>query len=655
MKHLVASLVLIILPFSNMLTGQEKDILLTIDGHQISKREFLRIYDKNQQNLHSGETTDVGEYLDLFINFKLKVIEARNMGLDTLPSVKRELDKYKDQLAKPYLIDQETLDQMLREAYERSQREVKASHIVIKIPRPTAYKDTLHAHRKIKSIRKRIIKKNEDFSAVARATSDDPSVKTNGGNLGYFTALQMLYPLENKAYSMDVSKISRPFRTRQGYHLLKKTGERQARGKIKVAHIMLVAPPSMSEEKRKEKKETINSLYHRLKQGEPFEELAKKYSEDKSSARKGGELPWFNVGRMVPSFEKAAFALDEKGEYTKPVKTAIGYHIIKLLDRRELGSFEEEKKELKKKITNSPRYGITQDSLIAQLKKDYHFNQQIQNFHRLYRYVDYKNQAVKWDRLKADQDKAPLFTLEDQTYHTADYLEFLKELPSDLDGKFRGQYLLDTAYSRFVDHKIIEYEKSRLPEKYPEYKYILKEYHDGILLFEIMDRKVWAEASRDTAGLRQYYKNHRQEYMWGERFRGKIYLADNSQILEQVKKMKKGGLFRKKYDDQEVLEEINSENEKKLEIKKGIFLKGDNPIIDLNAWNIGSKDQIKEKRPYMVKGEIIPPQPKAFEEARGTVLADYQNHLEKEWLAQLRDQYTVEVNEEVLNEIKKNH
>jgi len=655
MKNSLVILILMLLPFHNTMVGQENDILLTIDDHQISRQEFLRIYNKNQQNLQSGEKADVGEYLELFINFKLKVIEAENKGLDTLHAVEQEMEKYRHELAKPYLIDQPTLDKLIKEAYQRSKKEVRARHILIRMPRPTSYEDTLHAYEKIQGIRERITKKKEDFAAVARATSDDPSVKSNGGDLGYFTALQMVYPFENQAYNMEVDQVSQPFRTRYGYHLLKKTGERQAKGQVKVAHIMLVAPQSMPEEKKKKKKEQINDLYHRLKQGESFEKLAEKYSEDKNSAAQGGELPWFGVGRMVPSFEKAAFSLDQPGQYTRPVKTPIGWHIIKMLDRKTPGSFEEEKTELKRKITNSPRYEISQDSLIATLKKEYTFAQKKNNFIDLYQFVDQENHQLKQDQMKSSMQNKTLFSLNDQPYTTNDLIRFMNDLPRDLKGNFRGQYLLDTAYLRFIDKEFIDYEKERLPEKYPEYKYILKEYHDGILLFEIMDRQVWTKASEDTAGLKKYFQNHRNNYMWGERFKGKIYLCDDKQTLKEVKKMKKGGLFRKKYDDNELLEKLNSENQKQLEIKEGKFHKGENPIIDLQAWDIGSKEKLDEKRPYLVKGEKLSPQPKSFEEARGAVLADYQNYLEKQWLEQLKEKYAVQVNENVLSEIKKNN
>jgi peptidyl-prolyl cis-trans isomerase SurA len=633
-------------------TQQSNPTLLTIDDEQISKKEFLRIYNKNNQNIQSGDKASVDEYLDLFINFKLKVIEARNQKYDTIPSVKKEIQKHKKELAKPYLVDKNVLDTLIREAYERSKKEVKASHILIKFPKNMAYEDTAFAYKKTKDIRKRIINKKAPFAEVARGTSDDPSVKKNGGNLGYFTALQMVYPFETKTYNMATGQLSKPVRTKYGYHIIKKTGERKAKGKVRVAHIMLISPKSMSKEKQKEKKEKINEIYHKLMAGADFSEMAKKYSDDKGSARNGGKLPWFGVGRMVPSFEEAAFSLEKVGQFTTPVKTSIGWHIIKLLDKREIGSFEEEKNKLKRKITNNPRYSISRDSLIAKLKRTYNYTENDSAYSKFARNIVHE-QKVDLSFARENNKNKTLIQFNNHTYTIQDFSDYLtKEVSKNLQKKYKGDYFVDKAFQEFSDRKIVEYEKEKLPEKYPEYKYTIKEYTEGILLFEIMDKKVWSKASEDTAGLKQYFNNHRDDYKWNERFRGKIYFADNKKVLEKTKKLKKGGIFKKSWSDQELLKKFNSENEKKLEIKKGMYVQGENKIIDRYAWDIGDKKEIKSNRPYFVRGKIIPPKNKKFNEVRGAVLADYQNYLEKQWIRELKNKYTINVNEEVLNSIK---
>lgn len=657
MRKLTALLIIFIIPCINILRAQDSKTLMTIGDHEISAEEFLRIYKKNRQNLQSGDKNDIEDYLDLFINFKLKVIEAQDMGLDTISSVREEIKKYKRELAKPYLRDQETMNKLLHEAYERSKQEIKASQILVKFPRPMSYSDTLHTYEKTRNIRKRIINKDESFSEVARATSDDPSVKSNGGNLGYFTSLQMIYPFENAAYNLEVNEMSFPVKTRHGYYIIQKNDQRKARGKVKVAHIMLLTPNSMPKEKKQEKKEKINEIYHRIEKDEEFEELARELSEDKSSAQKGGELPWFGVGRMVPEFEEAAFQLENKGEISKPFKTSIGWHIVKLIDRKTLGSFEEEKEQLKRKLEKSHRFHIVQDSLVSALKKEYHFIERISNFRNLYRFVKKPEEkdSIAWDQLNAYPGNDTLFVIQDKLFNTSDFISYLNNSPDNLKEQFKGQYLLDKAYDHFQDDMIINYEKERLSEKYPEYKYLIKEYHDGILLFEIMDRKVWSKASKDTSGLREYYEEHKNDYMWDERFKGKVYLCDNQKILEKVKRLKKGGflnLFRKKHSDKEILEKINKDQQQ-LEIIEGVFTKGENAIIDHYAWGRDNQKELKNKKPYLVEGEIISSKPKRLEEVRGIILADYQNYLEEQWIQKLKDKYTIQVNNDVFNEIKK--
>jgi len=629
------------------LTAQKNNILLTINNHEINKEEFLRIYNKNNKNLIDSEESTIDEYIDLFINFKLKVIEAQKMGLDTLESVRKEINKYKKELAKPYLVDTNALNHLIEEAYNRLQYEVNASHILIKMPQKASAEDTLFAYNKILNIKKKRLKE-DDFNKVALATSDDPSAKRNKGNLGYFSALQMVYPFESAVYDMEIGEISNPVKTKYGYHLIKKHDQRKARGKVKVAHIMLLAPERMKSEEIEKKKDKINQIYHEIKRGADFGEMAKKYSEDKSSSKKGGELPWFGVGRMVPEFEKIAFQLTEKGQISKPFKTKVGWHIIKLIDKDKLGTFEEEKKELKKKVISNPRYNIAQDSLIKKLKVQYHYQLFPDNLSEIKSYVDTDNQKVKWDSLKnnLNSDK-PLFSIKNKKITQQQFIRYLLN-QEQLKKQYSGNLLIDKAFIHFKKESIIDYEFKRLPAKYPDYKYITKEYHDGILLFEIMDRKIWRKATEDTAGLKKFHESHKKDYMWDERYKGKIYICENKNILDKVKKMKKGGLFKKKYSDQELLNEIDN---KYLKIEKDTYSKGESPIIDKVVWNIKRKIP-EERRFHIVEGEKIDPQPKSLEEARGQILSDYQDYLEKQWIKKLRKKYTIEVHEEVLKQIK---
>ncbi len=653
MKKITTMIFLLLVSFSVGISQSQDNILITIDGKDISRNEFMHIYKKNNQNIQSGDKTGIDDYLDMFINFKLKVIEAENLGIDTIPSVKNEIEKYRHELAKPYLVDSQVLQNLLQEAYERSKKEIRASHILIKFPQKISYEDTLLSYEKVLGIRRRIVNKEEPFIEVAKATSDDPSVKNNGGDLGYFSAFRMVYPFENAAYKLDIDEVSNPVRTQFGYHLIKKTDVRDAKGQVKVAHIMLLAPKSMKEEEKIKKKEKINNIYQKLKDGANFAELAKEYSDDKGSASNGGELPWFGTGRMVPAFEEAAFSLDETGEITQPVRTSVGWHIIKLLNKKELGPFEEEKNAIKQKVQNNPRYQVAGDSLISDLKKDYGYSLDSASMLKIHDIVLDEEENYYPNRIQSlKNNKTPLFQFAGKKFTIGDFISFLDNPPRELTNNYKNKYLFDKAYHRYVDNQIIKYEKSLLKEKHKEYKYLVNEYHDGILLFEIMDRKVWTKASEDTTGLKNYYQENKENYKWGERYKGKIYLFDTKDTKEKVQKMKKGGLFRKSYSDEEILNELNINGKQKVKINEKIFRKGENPVIDYHVWNIGTEKDIDDKKPYWIKGKIVPPTIKTLNEARGEVIADYQNYLEKQWIDELRDKYDIHIKEKVLQTLK---
>ncbi|MEA3318034.1 MAG: peptidylprolyl isomerase, partial [Bacteroidota bacterium] len=329
MKKLFLSVISIFL-FLGLIA--QNNILLTIDDEKISSEEFERIYQKNKKNFSTGDVISVDEYLDLFVNFKLKVAEAESRGLDTLTSFKREFEGYRKQLIKPYFVDKECKNKLINTAYNRLQYEIRVKHILLKLSPNASAEDTAFVYNKALEIRNRIIK-GEKFELVAKGTSDDPSVRNNGGDIGYFTAFQMVYSFEDVAYKLDIGKISYPVRTKFGYHIIQKVDKREAKGQAKVAHIMLTVPRGMQPSKTIEKEKLINEIYHKLKEGEKFADLVKIYSEDRGSAKNGGKLPWFGSGRMVKPFEDAAFELANIGDISKPIRTSFGWHIVKLLDK----------------------------------------------------------------------------------------------------------------------------------------------------------------------------------------------------------------------------------------------------------------------------------------------------------------------------------
>lgn len=620
--------------------------LIKIDDKEISKEEFQRIYDKNKTNLSTGEVTSVNEYLDLFINFKLKVFEAEKLGLDTTSDFLNEFEGYKKQLASPYLVDKSANEEVIKEAYERMQYEMRASHILIKIPNEGFPADTLFAYEKAMDIRRRILK-GEPFEIVAKGSSDDPSVKNNGGDLGYFTVFQMIYPFETAIYNSQIGEISKPVKTRFGYHIVKVTDKREARGEIKVAHIMLTVPRGTSPEVEDQKKQLINELYHKLKQGADFNELAIEYSDDKGSARNGGELPWFGAGRMVPEFEQASFNIKVNGEVSQPIRTSFGWHLIKRIDRKEIPSYEDALGEIKRKIGKDQRVEIARKSFIDNLKREYNFIEEIENTPVKYDSIE-NVYILKQDYLTSDPGlNKTLFSFLNNEYTERDFANYVESKKGNIDLTPFDYKIL---YAEFVENKILEVENSRLEEKYPDYKYLLKEYHDGMLLFEISDQEIWSKAISDSIGLKKFYDDNKMKYMWDERWKGSLYYCSNELVYEKVLKIVSKKSFGKKVTNKDLLKQFNSETEV-LKIETGLFEKEENEIVDFFVWNKKIDDN---KIQYVFhKGVKVESEYKEFIECKGLVISDYQEYLDKEWIKTLREKYNIQVNDSILSTINK--
>ncbi|MDA3780183.1 MAG: peptidylprolyl isomerase, partial [Bacteroidales bacterium] len=527
----------------------QNNVLLTIADKKIDKEEFERIYQKNKKNFSTGEIISVDEYLDLFLKFKLKVIEAEKQGLDTLSSFVDEFNGYRKQLIKPYFIDEECKNKLIKNAYNRLQYEIRAKHILIKLSPDASAEDTAFAYNKISEIRRRIIN-GEAFEVVAKGTSDDPSVINNGGDLGYFTALQMVYPFEKAAYNLKPGEISNPIRTKFGYHIIQTIDKRKAMGKVKVAHIMLTIPKGMSKEKAKEKEKLIYEIYHKLKEGASFEDFVVQYSEDRGSAKNKGQLPWFGVGRMVKPFEDAAFKLKNPKDISKPIQTSFGWHIIKLLDKKNIGSFDEMKDEIETRIEKDDRIKIAQNKFIEKLKKEYNITEDTSSYLELLDYLTLKN--LYSDNTHSLNDI--LFLVNGISYTKNDFLASIDKIRTNSQ---LNTITLKKYYNNYLNDILISLEDNNLEEKHPKLRYLLKEYHDGILLFDLTDKLIWTKASEDTVEVRKYFKKNRDNYMWDERYDGVIYFCKNENVCSKVKNLTQKRFLRKEHSSDEILKIFN--------------------------------------------------------------------------------------------------
>jgi peptidyl-prolyl cis-trans isomerase SurA len=640
---------ILILSSSNYFSQDE--VVMELNDTKVTKSEFLQIYLKNNDN-PKFDKASIDEYMELFKKFKLKVAEAEALGYDTVPKLKRELEGYRKQLALPYLIDSTENRAMVTQSYERLKTEVRASHILLRLKPTASVKDTLKAYTRLIELRKRIIN-GEDFELVAQSknSSEDPSVATNGGDLGFFTAFQMLYPFEERAYTTAVGKTSMPFRTKYGYHILKVTDKRQARGTTKCAHLMVSSPLESSVEETASAEKKIAEIYALLQDSltdEKWKNYVAKYSDDPSSNRKGGELPVFGSGtsqRMVPVFEDAAFSIKEDGAISKPVKTDYGYHIIRRIEWNDLKPFEKMEKELQKRVNKDERSKKTQDVFVSKLKTKYGFVQgELQYKDWFVENLDSSFFIGNWtaDSLKVDQ---VMFSIGTKSYRQMEFSKFLRKSFRNGRGK-DFKTIVDTKYKEWVKQGVLAYEESMLDSKYPEYKALVQEYHDGIILYEIMSDKVWNKAVKDTTGLKSYYDIKKTKYMWPDRIDATVYICASSDVSDKVFKM----LKKKKNNSRVILEEVNEDSELNLDVKMNKYIQSSTGFLKGKSFVKGRNEGYEfENKFYVIfVNEMLSEMPKELSEIKGAVISDYQNHLESYWMKELVEKYPITIYDEVL-------
>lgn len=609
------------------LHGQEEEILITIGDTEITRTEFERIYHKNNQNLMEGtEKLSPGAYLDLFIPYKLKVIEAMNQGMDTLKPFREELAVYRKQLAAPYLTDMKYDEALIQEVYSRMTKEVHASHILFSIADHASAEEEQAVFQKAQKVKEEILK-GKPFEDAAGQYSDDPSVHQNGGDLGYFSAFQMIAPFEEAAYNTAEGEISGPVRTPYGFHLIRLNDIRANQGEIKVAHIMKMFPGKQKFDKEK-LKTGMDSIYHLLLKGAPFTDIARRYSDDKRSAARGGEMPWFSSGTMTRDFSEHAFNLKDTGDISPPVETAFGYHIIKKLDQRPVPPFEAVRTEIENKIRKDPaRTMSSQRAFLEKLKKEYRFSENREIF----------TPSGTLNVAGLHGDNPVLFTIDETTYTLSDFKNYLSR--KNITG-----HISPSLYTSWRDEEIIAFEDARLEKKYPEFRLLMQEYHDGLLLFNIMEEKIWNFAAKDSTGLEKFYSKNKKKFLGEERFDGWIFTCPEKEIRREAERLLDSGVMPEK------IAERLLQNGKKIEIEEGIWEKGQNQVIDYHVWNIPASSSFDDGL-TCVRGDIIPAKPKKLNEARGLYLSAYQDILEEEWLKSLRRKYKVSINKKLLKTI----
>ena len=627
-----------------VLAADVDPVIMRVNNKDIHKSEFEYIYNKNSQQQIDQKSLD--EYVTLFKNYKLKVAEAEALGIDTTSAFKNELAGYRDELAKPYLIDTSVDEQLAREAYERMKEDVEVSHILVGLNARTP-EDRAAARQKADSILGRI-RAGEDFGALAEKYSEDGS-RQNKGYLGFVRGGRTVYPFEKAAFALQPGEVSDVVETQFGYHLIKVHSRRPNPGEFLFAHIMVLVPRNASDEVKAQKESEIRAIYEELKAGADFATLAKERSEDTGSAVRGGELPWVSSGQFVKEFEDAGFALTNKGDITEPVLSPYGWHIIKLLDKRGIKPFEQMRSEIARMMSRDERGSMARTAMVTKLKDEYGFSLDETQKEKLMKLARELGKVDSSYIAAIHNDQSTLFSFEGHTCTVADFAGFL---PKGRSVTINVADYVSAMIGFMVDKEILDYEKGRLEEKYPDFRNLMNEYRDGILLFEVSNREVWEKASLDTEGLQKYFKKNRKKYKWDKpHYKGFLIQCSDDATAQAVKKRLK------KLDADSVVvvlaREFNTDSLTHVKVERGLFVEGENAMIDQLVFK-GAPAKVDEKLPVaFVWGKLLKKYPEAYTDVRGQVTADYQNYLEKVWVENLNKKFPVEINEDVLKTVNK--
>lgn len=662
MSSPVRKLFLISVLFLSLLNGLSAQSLFTVDGSGIGKEEFLKAYNKNNNGEKPSDKT-YRDYLELYIRYKLKVRAAYEAQLDTLPGQRTELQNFRSQVAENYMKDEISLDRLVKEAFNRGQKDIRISHIFIALPKDPSAADTLKAYEKAMAAYN-VLKRGKKFNETALAYSDDPSVKTNQGRLGYITVFTLPYVLETLAYSTPAGQFSKPYRSKGGYHIFKNEGERKALGRIKVAQILLSFPPGATEAVRVATHHKADSIYALLQKGGDFGSLAKTNSGDNLSYQLGGELPEFGIGFYDSTFEATAFSLDREGTISKPLPSDYGYHIIRLIARKPFPrQFDEEANNtLKQQVLNDPRIEVSRKALFTKIYQQTELQRAALSEPDLWAFTDSALHNFGLSAYGSLNFSTPLLYFPRRYYTIKEWLDYVRTVRGQRTGGVQANKDL---FERYVERVSLEYYRNHLEEYNKDFAFQLTEFKEGNLLFEIMQRKIWDKASTDSAGLRDYYEAHKNKYWWESSADALLFTSVNQQQAEDLKaKLQLHGVYnwRQWTDSAGAGTQADSGRYELAQIPgatggaggatggagaaagggssaviaPGSFTsfvtnKADNTVSFAYILNVYRERSLR-----------------SYRDARGFVINDYQTWLEDQWIAALKKKYPVKIDEQVL-------
>ena len=622
----------------------KNDVLFTVDNESVMASEFVRVYSKNLDLVKDESQKDVDAYLELFINYQLKVKEAKRLKLDKDEKYLREFSGYKSQLTKNFMSDSEVTETLVREAYDRSTMDINASHVLIRIDENET--DTTQVYNRLMQLRDRIIK--EGYAPVQKEVHNGKTVFAE--DLGYFSAFKMVYAFETAAFNTEVGEVSMPFRTRFGYHIVNVIDKRSSLGEVTVAHIM-VSNKDKQKDTLVNPETRIREIYKKLQQGEKFESLAKQFSDDKSSSGKGGLLTPFTGGQLgSQQFENMAFSLTKKEEVSEPFETDFGWHIVKLIGKKATQPYEEVKSVFENKVKRDSRSKLINSALAKQLDEKYKVkdNKEALSYFESIITDSYFNQA--WIvPVDLEQDKA-FITIGTKTITYGDFAQHLYKIQrSHANKKVSPNALVNGVYSTYKEDQIIQYNKENLEFENEDFAHVLKEYRDGLLLFDLMEKQVWNAASKDSVGLKAFYENHKNNYMWEDRVDGVILSSANEKMVKKAIKLLDNGKTIEAIETK-----LNKDEAQNIISTNDVFERGNQALPKDFEFKKGISKIYRHNDAYHVVmvNSVMPKSAKTLNEARGKVVSDYQNQIESEWIKSLNERYAVKVNKEVLKKVK---
>ncbi len=613
---------------------------MTVSGKPVTLGEFEYLYHKN--NTQQVSTQPIDEYLQMFITYKQKVADAEAEGIDKTQTFTNEFEGYRRDLAEPYMRVQEVEDSIINAIYDRMKEEVSVSHIMVANRGEGVDREAQRT--RLDSIRTAILN-GADFATLARRFSIDRSVVRNGGDMGYITAARYPYTFEDAAYTTPVGEISPVIETPFGFHIVRVNDRRPARGQVLVEHILKLTQ-GLSEEEAAVKKAQIDSIASLLAAGGDFEAIARAESEDPGSKREGGRLNWFGTGMMVPEFEAASFAL-ANGETSAPIKTSYGYHIIRKLDSRGIEPLETVRPIIKNAIAQDDRSQLPRKRKVEQLRKKFKAEVNRRNL-----------DAVRAEIIAnggLDSTLEARFIASNRTVASYGKTNIpLSEVTAEVAGRFIGDpqkqaEMFEDAVQQHLDMALLEAERDDLATNNPDYRNLLNEYRDGMLLFEVSDRKVWSKAKQDKEGLENYFRTHRDNYRWDKpRYKAYVVFATSDSIMNAAREF----LNSSDIPSDSLTTALRKQFGKDIKLEKVIAAQGENNITDYLGFGAPKPEPKGKWAWYFPYRDKVLDAPEEAADVRGAVTGDYQNLLEEQWIQELKQKYPAKVNQKVLKKAK---